>query len=222
MTYQVMQSRTVRGFVLGECVSALQKAIRRCDEQSAVTWAVEMDQSGFGAMLWNRLLIIASEDIGLAEPTLPANLRALYDNWKDAKARRNAHMPERLFVMHAVMLLARAKKSRYVDNAIWATYAVEQPLVAEIPEYALDGHTARGRALRRANTEAGAPDSYHLENEADVGENIYRVRKEEYRAAVGMDTSREWFKMQGNGSGRRQTAAAVREEDQEATLSLNF
>jgi replication-associated recombination protein RarA len=204
----IMMQVTVRGFRLGECLSALQKGIRRCDEAVALTMAVEMDQSGHGQMLWNRLLIIASEDIGLAEPQLPAQVRALYENWRDARERRNASKPERLFVLHAVMLMARAKKSRVVDNAIWATYGVEEPLVPEIPEYALDGHTARGRQLGRGSTQATNPEAFALINEADLGENPYVIRKEEYRARVGFAHSRDVFHRQG----RRTDAVAARDE----------
>jgi replication-associated recombination protein RarA len=211
-----MMQPTIRGFRLGECISALQKSIRRCDEANALTWAVEIDQSGHGAMLWNRLLIIASEDIGLAEPHLPANLRALYDNWKDARERRNPSIPERLFTLHAVMMMARAKKSRVVDNAIWATYAIEQPLVAEIPEYALDGHTARGRAKGAGSTQATNPEAFALVNVPEgLGPNPYELRKEKYRAEVGMDVSKQWFKEQGR---RTDSKVAKLEADSEGLL----
>lgn len=193
----IMATRTVRGFQLGECVSALQKAVRRGDEQGALTWAVEIDQSGFGSMLWSRILVITSEDIGIAEPHLPAVIRSLYDNYQTFVKRNNPNMPERLFVVHAVMLLARAKKSRIVDNAIWATYGIPEPLVAEIPDYALDGHTARGRSLKAGNTAETNREAFHLENEADVGPNPYNERKTAWREQNGFAASKEMFKRQG-------------------------
>jgi hypothetical protein len=40
-------------------------------------------------------------------------IRALYDNWRDQRKKDDTkHAPERLFLVHAVMLLCRADKSR--------------------------------------------------------------------------------------------------------------
>jgi replication-associated recombination protein RarA len=65
--------------------------------------------------------------------------------------------PERcsamLGIAHAVMALARAPKSRAVDNACnvyWAQWR-DQPRL-EVPGYAIDGHTARGRSARTHRT----------------------------------------------------------------------
>jgi replication-associated recombination protein RarA len=211
MGFSPMAQETVRGFRIGECMSALQKAIRRCDEQAALTWAVEMDQTGQGSMLWNRLLIIAAEDIGLAEPMLPAQLRALYENWKDARDRRSPAIPERLFTVQAVMMLARAKKSRMVDNAVWATYGIAEPLIPEIPDYALDGHTARGRAAGIGKTQETNPEGFALVNEADLGENIYEKRKTEWRNIHGFGESKKWFSVQGK-VGRSSAQPVIDEE----------
>jgi len=65
---QMKEMRTKIGYVLGEVVSALQKSIRRGDEEGALYWSLELSESSFGQYLWRRLLIIASEDIGLADP----------------------------------------------------------------------------------------------------------------------------------------------------------
>lgn len=143
-----MQRKTIRGYVLGEVVSALQKAIRRGDEAQATWWAAELDQSGFATHCWNRLIVIASEDVGIAWPEGPAVIRALHQTWVETAARRNVHRPERLFMQHAAMLLARAPKSRRVDTAAWANYGTPGQYF-EIPDYALDLHTARGRSMGR-------------------------------------------------------------------------
>jgi replication-associated recombination protein RarA len=58
------------------------------------------------------------------------------------------HCPERLFLVHAVMLLARARKSRAVDNACVVFYAGTRPK-REVPDHALDKHIKRGRQLGR-------------------------------------------------------------------------
>jgi replication-associated recombination protein RarA len=139
---------SVRGHLCPEVVSALQKSIRRSDQEQAVYWAVELDRSGYGAMCWRRLLIITSEDVGLADPHLPATIRALYENYKELKAQKSAAHPERLQLVHATLLLARAPKSRMVDHATCGSYGVNDRLF-EIPDYALDMHTSRGRRMRR-------------------------------------------------------------------------
>jgi replication-associated recombination protein RarA len=94
-----------------------------------------------------RLLIITSEDVGLAWPEGPAVIGALYESWKELKRRRNGNRPKRLMVMHAACALTRAPKSRRMDEAVWATYG--RPEWFEIPDEALDRHTQAGRDLLR-------------------------------------------------------------------------
>jgi hypothetical protein len=147
--------KTIRGFVVGEVVSALQKAVRRSDEVAAVSWAAELDQSGFASHVWNRLEVICSEDVGPAWPMGPVVIAALRSNY-DRAAKRARNGTERIFLAHAAMLLAQAPKSRRVDAAIWATYGYAEPMVPEIPDEALDVHTDRGRRMgRRSGTKAG-------------------------------------------------------------------
>jgi replication-associated recombination protein RarA len=149
MTFSSMSS--IGGYNLGEVTSALQKSVRRGDEGAALFWATELDLSGYGEYCWKRLRIMVSEDIGLAAPGLAAETRALYDNWLDQRKKADTkHGPERLFLVHAVILLAQSGKSRMVDHALIAFY--EAPRTKrEIPDAALDKHTARGRKLHRGN-----------------------------------------------------------------------
>jgi replication-associated recombination protein RarA len=149
MTFAELQS--VGGYKLGEVASALQKSIRRGDEDSALFWATELDLSGYTEYAWKRLRIITSEDVGLAEPMMAANIQALYQAWSDQRKKRDErHGPERLFFVHAIMLLARAKKSRMVDHALIAYYEAERPTRC-IPDCALDKHTVTGKRLRRGH-----------------------------------------------------------------------
>src|SRR6186997_2570086 len=102
---------TIGGYNCAEVTSAMQKCIRRGLEPDALFWATELDRSNFGEYVWKRLRIIASEDIGLADPLAAITVRALYDNWKDQRKKDDArHAPERLFLVHAVQLLSRAAK----------------------------------------------------------------------------------------------------------------
>jgi replication-associated recombination protein RarA len=139
---------TLGGHPLGEVASAFQKSIRRGLEDEALHWGVELDTSNFGEYAWKRMRIMASEDVGLAEPNLPATIFALYQNWLDQRKKRDVkHGPERLFLIHAILLLVRAKKSRIVDHALITYYGNHAR--RNIPDYALDKHTGAGRRLGR-------------------------------------------------------------------------
>ncbi len=160
--------RTRGGYTMDEVASALQKTIRRGHERDAIFWATELDLTGYGNYAWKRLRIICSEDIGIAWTEGPAVIRALYENWVEARKAEKDRPPERsnaiLYLVHAVVLLTRAPKSRLVDNASALFYTGEREAMRiDIPDYALDHHTARGRRLGK--TEAACYESsYRIEN----------------------------------------------------------
>lgn len=137
---------TRRGYELAEVVSSVQKCIRRGDERAAVYWILEMDRSGFTAYAFRRLAVICSEDVGLAEPTMPAVIEALRRSWERERERRKWARGG-LFLVHATLLLARAHKSRIVDNALIAIGDDRER--REIPDVALDVHTRAGRRIGR-------------------------------------------------------------------------
>ena len=140
---------TLGGYQCGEVASALQKCIRRGLEDDALFWATELDLAGFGEYVWKRLRIIASEDVGPDSPPIAVEIRALYENWKDQRKKDDAtHAPERLFLVDAIMRLCRCPKSRAVDHALIIFYEGKRA-PREIPDFALDRHTARGRARKR-------------------------------------------------------------------------
>ena len=132
--------RTQKGYDMFEVLSALQKEIRRGNEYEAVYWAAELESFNPEA-LWNRLRVIASEDIGLADPYASLIVDVLEKQYTADKKN------SRLFLVHAVLYLARSPKSRIVDNLLSVVYNDEERL--EIPDYALDMHTYRGRKMGR-------------------------------------------------------------------------
>lgn len=142
--------RTVNGYDFWEASSAFQKAIRRGDEEEALYWAVEFyDQGGsLTSYCWNRMFVMTSEDIGLANPQLPQQIVALHSIFEHFKKGKNAHEPEKLHFIHAVLLLVRSPKSRLVDWALIDAFKNHKP-GREVPDYALDKHTRRGKALGR-------------------------------------------------------------------------
>jgi replication-associated recombination protein RarA len=163
---------TVNGHLLPEVVSALQKSIRRGRVDDALYWAVDMYLTGYDEYCWKRLRIMASEDVGPAEPHLPATVDALYRAYADLKKKKDeAHAPQRLMLVHAVILLAQAHKNRVVDHALIHHFGNHATLKRPIPDYALDKHTAAGRRLGRG-ADHFFEEGIKLENEQ--GEDLYR------------------------------------------------
>jgi replication-associated recombination protein RarA len=144
------QLKTLGGYCNSECSSAMQKSIRRGMEEQALFWATELDLAGYGAYVWKRLRIIASEDIGLADPSVCVQVRALYDNWVEQrkKYKEDRSLAERLFLIQAILICVRAKKSRMVDSALIVMYEGVRPKM-KVPDFALDMHTIRGRRMGR-------------------------------------------------------------------------
>ncbi len=147
---------TAGGYNFFDVLSAFQKAVRRGLEDDALYWGTELLEhpdarraKAQRTTLWNRILVMVSEDIGIAEPGLVTEIRALY-NVYTMLAARNDHHPERLAAVHAIVLLVRAKHLRLVDHA---TNVCFPPLGLprerrEIPAYAYDGlHAGRQGVL---------------------------------------------------------------------------
>ena len=127
---------TSKGYDMLEVLSAMQKEIRRCNEYEAEYWATELESFNPKA-LWNRLRVIASEDIGIADPLASLIVDVLEKQYDDAVARKNDS--SRLFLVHAVLYLARAPKSRIVDNLLAVFNNDNERL--EIPDYAPVSYT---------------------------------------------------------------------------------
>jgi replication-associated recombination protein RarA len=165
-------------YALDEVKSALQKSIRRGLEEDALYWAARLEEMNDGAnILWRRLRVIASEDVGLADSNAAVQIHALHEQWE--RSRNSPDMTEdtNLFVVHAVLLLARAPKSRIVDSACHAIY--EQASDGRpVPDYALDQHTERGRKLGRG-TEHFFEEAAKLANQ--TLEDPYEERSKRFR-----------------------------------------
>jgi replication-associated recombination protein RarA len=137
--------KTRRGYEPYECISAVQKAIRRSQPREAVYWGFELWASGYDNWAWARLNEILSEDIGIADRYLPATIKVLEQTSKEEK-KKKGHGG--LQFVHAVLLMATANKSRLVD---WLVMEVnsDQCERIEIPDEALDRHTRRGLRMGR-------------------------------------------------------------------------
>lgn len=167
---------TRNGHPLGEVASAFQKSIRRGLEDEALHWGVELDTSNYGEYAWKRMRIMCSEDVGLAEPHLPATIYALYQNWVDQRRKRDTkHGPERLFLIHAIILLVRARKSRIVDHALITYYGNHDRRA--IPDVALDKHTASGKRMGRG-VDHFFDEGIQLANKAELNDPYQEKARE--------------------------------------------
>jgi replication-associated recombination protein RarA len=138
------RTTTVNGFTVDELRSILQKSIRRGLVEEAALAAYELFASGAETeeVLWRRLEIIATEDVGFGLVNAPALVEALY-----AQATRMLDRGDRwIYCAHAVRLLATAPKDNMsMELAGWTRAVVERgerkPVVED---YMLDLHTRRG------------------------------------------------------------------------------
>ena len=101
-----------------DILSALQKSIRGSDENAALHYAARLMEAGDLISLTRRLLVIASEDVGLAYPMAPVIVKACVDN---ALA---LGLPEaRIPIAEAIIMMCTAPKSNSAEAAIDAAIA---------------------------------------------------------------------------------------------------
>jgi len=145
-----VEVKTRHGLPADQVISALQKEIRRGNTENAVLLAYEMavTSPALEDYLWQRLMIISVEDIGFGEPRAPVlvnALRQMVETFDREVGER------RLLAIHAVRYLCGCQKDRSSDEMLnWVKHAVEAGGTRPtIPDYALDMHTAEGRARGR-------------------------------------------------------------------------
>src|ERR671913_1108377 len=139
-----------------DVISAFIKSIRGSDVQAALHYLARMVAAGEDPrFIARRLVILASEDIGLADPT------ALTTAVAAAHAGQFIGMPEgRLNLAQAVIALAMAPKSNAVIRGIDAAMAdVEAGRMGLVPAHLRDAHYAgaktygHGKGYRYAHDE---------------------------------------------------------------------
>jgi putative ATPase len=120
-----------------DVVSAFIKSLRGSDPDAGIYWLARMLESGEDPkFIARRMVIMASEDIGLADP------HALGVAVAAAQALEYVGLPEaQLNLAQAAVYLATAPKSNAVAAAIWAARAdITQGLIAEVPPALRDAH----------------------------------------------------------------------------------
>jgi putative ATPase len=120
-----------------DTISAFIKSMRASDEKSAIYWLAKMLHAGEDfRFIARRILIFASEDVGLADPeALPLAIAAQH-------AVEFVGMPEaRIPLAHATAYMCRAKKSREAYESLGAaTEEIESEQTERVPEHLKNKH----------------------------------------------------------------------------------
>lgn len=119
-----------------DLLSAFQKSIRGSDENAALHYMARLLEAGDLPSICRRLLVIASEDVGLAYPNGIVVAKACVD------AALQLGLPEaRIPLAEAVILLATAPKSNSGYNAINAAIAdVKKGITGDFPRQLQNVH----------------------------------------------------------------------------------
>lgn len=119
-----------------DLLSALQKSIRGSDENAALHYTARLLAANDLLSVCRRLLVIASEDIGLAYPQAIVVTKACVDS------ALQLGLPEaRIPIAEAVVLLATAPKSNSAYKAIHAAWAdVEEFGALDFPRHLQNKH----------------------------------------------------------------------------------
>jgi putative ATPase len=120
-----------------DTISAFIKSMRASDEKSAVYWLAKMLHAGEDfRFIARRIVIFASEDVGLADPeALPLAIAT-------QQAVEFVGLPEaRIPLAHAVCYMCRAPKSREAYNALnIATEEIESEQTTRVSEHLKNKH----------------------------------------------------------------------------------
>ncbi|MFM7424878.1 MAG: AAA family ATPase [Elainella sp.] len=124
------------GDVHFDTISAFIKSIRGSDADAALYWLARMVYAGEDPrFIFRRLLILASEDVGLADPNAIAVVNAC------VAAFDRVGMPEgRYPLAQATLYLATAPKSNSVMGFFDALATVERAREAEVPTHLRDAN----------------------------------------------------------------------------------
>jgi putative ATPase len=120
-----------------DVISAFIKSMRGSDPDAAVYWLARMLEAGEDArFIARRMIIFASEDIGLADSS------SLQMAVAAAHALEHVGLPEaQLNLSHAAIHLATAPKSNRNAMAIWTARSdVRDGAVGEVPAHLRDAH----------------------------------------------------------------------------------
>ena len=173
----VERARTTRALTYGrddhyDVVSAFIKSIRGSDPDAGLYWLARMLGAGEDPRyVARRLVILASEDVGMADPT------SLLVATAAASAVEFVGLPEaQLNLAQAVVHLAQAPKSNRVATAIWAAVEdVRSRPKGPVPAHLRDAHYrgatsighGQGYAYPHDDPRGWVPQAYRPDEVAD-------------------------------------------------------
>lgn len=119
-----------------DTISAFIKAVRGSDPDASLYWLAKMLYAGEDPrFILRRLIILAGEDIGLADPNGMVVVTSA------AQAYDYIGLPEGIFpIVHAVLYLATAPKSNTATSYFKAFDQVEKGASVEVPDHLKDGN----------------------------------------------------------------------------------
>jgi len=163
-------------------ISALHKSIRNSDENATLYWLTRMMNAGEdGRYLTRRLIRMASEDIGLADPFA---LRIALD--ADEAFARLGYPEGKLAIVQAAVYLARARKSNALYTALGnAERDVEQTAAEPVPMHlrnattGLMKSTGYGKGYRYAHDDPKAREEMTCMPPALEGRRYFKPRSKQ-------------------------------------------
>jgi replication-associated recombination protein RarA len=183
-----MKLRTQNGYDFFEVSSLLQKSLRRGDVVLAAKAMKELTPH-YSNYVWKRMLIVSAEDCdGMLTQEIVA-LREAYE-WINRGIPVRERKKGRIFLAKGIVLLAKCRHSRDADELMGlcvnkipedlfqaAMRDVEAEFHStdaelEFPQWALDKHTARGRAAGKTKAEFYEDEHEALVNASSMFRNF--------------------------------------------------
>jgi putative ATPase len=179
-----------------DITSAFIKSIRGSDPDAGLYWLARMLEAGEDArFIARRLVILASEDVGMADPT------GLLVADAAARAVELVGLPEAgINLAHAVIHLALAPKSNSVITGLGAAIETVRRLPAgAVPAHLRDAHYPGAKSLGHGegyqyphDAESGWVDQEHVPGEV-AGTRFYRPG----RHGAEIDLVEQWNRRRG-------------------------
>ena len=198
-----------------DAISAMIKSIRGSDPDAAVYWVARMLEAGEDPrFIARRLAILASEDVGNADPHALPMAAACY------QVTERVGMPEcQLTLGQTAIYLAVAPKSNASAKAIWAAMKdVRDGRTIEVPTHLRDGHYPGSERL-------GHGKGYVYPHDAPQGyvEQDYLGVSKTYYEPTGRGAEREIMERlaQLRGVGRRTTGSDSAPADADANADAD-
>ncbi len=187
-----------------DAASALIKSMRGSDPDAAVYWVARMLEAGEDPrFIARRIAILASEDIGNADPRALMVAAAAFDICE------KVGMPEaQLTLGQAAIYMATAPKSNASALAIWAAMAdVRNGRTLPVPKHLRDGHYQGSKRLGHGQGYQYAhdhPDGYVDQDYLGVDKTYYTPTTRGFEKEI---TARmEWLKNRAAGPDKEESS----------------